>query len=104
MDGDYACYVSCNSHLCKEKSYKAIERGKTVILVESFLYDICFFFPVMSNLMASICWNILAHKAVEISDVGVKIYQKPESNDIFELRRKKNPPLCKEDENPDSAW
>ncbi|KAG5543207.1 hypothetical protein RHGRI_016082 [Rhododendron griersonianum] len=59
---------------------------------------------VMSNLTASICWNILAHKAVEISDVGVKIYQKPVSNDIFELRRKKNPPLCKEDENPNSAW
>ncbi|XP_010254849.1 PREDICTED: probable methyltransferase PMT28 [Nelumbo nucifera] len=58
----------------------------------------------MSTLMASICWNILAHKTDEMNEVAVKIYQKPESNDIYELRRKKNPPICKEDENPDAAW
>ncbi|KAK3038110.1 hypothetical protein RJ639_029564 [Escallonia herrerae] len=58
----------------------------------------------MSTLTASICWNILAHKTDEVSDVGVKIYQKPESNDIYKLRRKKIPPLCKENENPDAAW
>ncbi|XP_025012409.1 probable methyltransferase PMT28 isoform X1 [Ricinus communis] len=58
----------------------------------------------MTTLTASICWNILAHKTDEVSEVGVKIYQKPESNDIYELRRKKNPPLCKENENPDAAW
>lgn len=60
--------------------------------------------PAMTKLTASICWNILAHKTDDISEVGVKIYQKPESNGIYELRRKKNPPLCKENENPDAAW
>ncbi|XP_057975689.1 probable methyltransferase PMT28 [Malania oleifera] len=58
----------------------------------------------MTTLTASICWNVLAHKTDEVSEMGVKIYQKPESNDIYELRRKKNPPLCKEDEKPDAAW
>lgn len=58
----------------------------------------------MSQLTASICWNILAHRSDEVSDIGVKIYQKPESNDIYELRRKKVPPMCKENENPDAAW
>ncbi|KAK4751403.1 hypothetical protein SAY87_004885 [Trapa incisa] len=58
----------------------------------------------MSTLTASICWNILGHKTDEVSEVGVKVYQKPESNDIYELRRKKHPPLCKEDENPNAAW
>ncbi|XWS24361.1 hypothetical protein CRYUN_Cryun28dG0095100 [Craigia yunnanensis] len=58
----------------------------------------------MNTLISSICWNILAHKTDDISEVGVKIYQKPESNDIYELRRKKNLPLCKEHENPDAAW
>eukprot|EP00268_Persea_americana_P043292 TRINITY_DN4348_c1_g2_i3.p1 TRINITY_DN4348_c1_g2~~TRINITY_DN4348_c1_g2_i3.p1 ORF type:complete len:718 (+),score=178.65 TRINITY_DN4348_c1_g2_i3:1273-3426(+) len=58
----------------------------------------------MSKLMASICWNILAHRTDDVSEVSVKIYQKPSSNDIYELRRKKNPPLCKEDENPDAVW
>ncbi|XP_010533254.1 PREDICTED: probable methyltransferase PMT28 [Tarenaya hassleriana] len=58
----------------------------------------------MTSLTASICWNILAHKTDETSEMGVRIYQKPESNDIYELRRKKNPPICKENENPDAAW
>lgn len=58
----------------------------------------------MARLTSSICWNILAHKTDDVSEVGVKIYQKPESNDIYELRRKRYPPLCKEDENPDAAW
>ncbi|KAL2458098.1 putative methyltransferase PMT28 [Forsythia ovata] len=58
----------------------------------------------LSTLTVSICWNILADKADEVSDIGIKIYQKPESNDLYELRRKKVPPLCKENENPDAAW
>ncbi|KAF3791658.1 putative methyltransferase [Nymphaea thermarum] len=57
----------------------------------------------MSVLIASICWNILAHKTDELSEMGVKIYQKPSSNDIYELRRK-DIPLCDEEENPDAAW
>uniref|UniRef100_A0A1D1Y9B4 Methyltransferase n=1 Tax=Anthurium amnicola TaxID=1678845 RepID=A0A1D1Y9B4_9ARAE len=58
----------------------------------------------MSALTASICWNILAHKNDEDSDLGVKIYQRPSSNDIYELRRRNNPPLCKENEKQDAAW
>ncbi|GAB2291295.1 hypothetical protein Dimus_025554 [Dionaea muscipula] len=53
---------------------------------------------------ASICWNVLADKTDEVSEVGVKIYQKPESNDIYELRRKKSPPMCMDNEKSDAAW
>ncbi|KAK4276588.1 hypothetical protein QN277_014718 [Acacia crassicarpa] len=58
----------------------------------------------LTKLMASISWNVLAHKSDDVGEVGVRIYQKPEANDIYELRRKKIPPLCKENENPDAAW
>lgn len=58
----------------------------------------------MNTLTSSICWNILAHKTDDVSEMDVKIYQKPESNDIYVLRRRRNPPLCKENENPDAAW
>lgn len=74
-----------------------------VILIASRFFSFLIF-SALTTLTASICWNILAHKTDEISEMGVKIYQKPESNDIYELRRKKNPPLCKENENPDAAW
>ncbi|XP_020973213.1 probable methyltransferase PMT28 [Arachis ipaensis] len=66
--------------------------------------DASFSFPAMTLLTASICWNVLAHKSDDIGEVGVKIYQKPEGNEIYELRRKKISPLCKESENPDAAW
>ncbi|CAI9284179.1 unnamed protein product [Lactuca saligna] len=58
----------------------------------------------MSKLTASIGWNILAHKTDDVSDIGVRIYQKPESNEIYSLRRKKIPPMCKDNENADATW
>jgi hypothetical protein len=60
--------------------------------------------PAMTALTASICWNVLAHKSDDVGEIGVRIYQKPEGNDIYELRRKKIPPICKENENPDAVW
>ncbi|EHA8592574.1 putative methyltransferase PMT28 [Cocos nucifera] len=58
----------------------------------------------MSTLMASICWNILAHTTDEVNEVSVRIYQRPASNDIYDLRRTKEPPFCKEDDKQDAAW
>ncbi|KAJ8530599.1 hypothetical protein K7X08_023480 [Anisodus acutangulus] len=58
----------------------------------------------MSTLTASICWNILADKTDEICDIRIKLYQKSQANDIYQLRRKKVPPLCKANENPDASW
>ncbi|KAJ4800781.1 S-adenosyl-L-methionine-dependent methyltransferases superfamily protein [Rhynchospora pubera] len=58
----------------------------------------------MRKLLASISWLILAHKTNDESEMGVRVYQRPASNDIFTLRRSKNPPFCKEDEKPDIAW
>ncbi|KAG5613313.1 hypothetical protein H5410_024594 [Solanum commersonii] len=58
----------------------------------------------ISTLTASMCWNILADKTDEISDIRIKLYQKPQANEIYQLRRKKVPPLCKANENPDASW
>ncbi|XP_072951194.1 probable methyltransferase PMT28 [Typha angustifolia] len=58
----------------------------------------------MSKLMAAISWNVLAHKTDDINEVGIRIYQRPASNDLYELRRRKEPPFCKENEDHDAAW
>lgn len=58
----------------------------------------------MSKLTASVGWNVLAHKTDDVSDIGIRIYQKPESNEIYALRRKKVPPMCKDNENANAAW
>lgn len=68
------------------------------------IFSFVSFFAALTMVTASICWNILADRTDEVSDIGVKIYQKPETNDIYEMRRKKVPLLCKENENPDAAW
>ncbi|KAJ3670065.1 hypothetical protein LUZ60_010389 [Juncus effusus] len=58
----------------------------------------------MRKLLDSICWTVLAHSVDEESEVGIRVYQRPASNDIFEIRPSKNPPFCKENEDPDYAW
>ncbi|KAG0466169.1 hypothetical protein HPP92_017749 [Vanilla planifolia] len=58
----------------------------------------------MSLLTASICWNVLAHKTDDTSELDIMIYQRPISNDIYNLRRRNEPPFCKDDENQDFAW
>lgn len=54
--------------------------------------------------MSAICWNVLAHKTDDVSEVGIRVYQRPASNDIYELRRRREPRFCKEDENQDASW
>ncbi|XP_078430439.1 S-adenosyl-L-methionine-dependent methyltransferases superfamily protein isoform X2 [Wolffia australiana] len=58
----------------------------------------------LSARTASLSWNVLAQRNDEENEFGIKIYQKPSSNDVYELRGTKKPPLCPPDEAPDSAW
>lgn len=63
-----------------------------------------FFHSGMTALLSSVCWNILAHKADEVSETNIRIYQRPTSNDVYEIRATKEPPFCRENENQDAAW
>ncbi|WOK99568.1 putative methyltransferase PMT28 [Canna indica] len=58
----------------------------------------------MSALISSVCWNNLAHKTDEVSETSIRIYQRPTSNDVYEIRATKKPPFCRENENQDAAW
>ncbi|CAL9189281.1 unnamed protein product [Musa hybrid cultivar] len=58
----------------------------------------------MTALMSSVCWNILAYKADEVTETNIRIYQRPTSNDVYEIRATKEPPFCRENENQDAAW
>eukprot|EP01018_Ginkgo_biloba_P021356 Gb_34663 [translate_table: standard] len=58
----------------------------------------------MSALTASMCWNLLAKKKDRVNGVGVAIYQKPTANTCYELRRKQEPPICEEVDDPNAAW
>jgi len=58
----------------------------------------------MSALTASMCWNLIAKKNDRVNAVGIAIYQKPTSNTCYDLRRKQDPPLCEEMDDPNAAW
>ncbi|BAF13342.1 probable methyltransferase PMT28 [Oryza sativa Japonica Group] len=58
----------------------------------------------ISASMTAICWNVIAYNSDDVSEAGVKIFQRPPSNDEYDLRAKKDPPFCKEDQNKAPAW
>ncbi len=36
--------------------------------------------------------------------VGVAVFQKPEDNELYDLREVLEPPYCEKDDKPDAAW
>lgn len=66
----------------------------------------CFSFPFsgISASMTALCWNAIAYNSDDVSEAGVKIFQRPVSNEVYDLRAKKDPPFCKEEQNKASAW
>ncbi|KAK2986207.1 hypothetical protein RJ640_000369 [Escallonia rubra] len=58
----------------------------------------------MSELTKSMCWELLVVNNDKLNQVGVAIYRKPMSNQCYEKREQNEPPLCKEDDDPDAVW
>ncbi|KAJ1293390.1 hypothetical protein BS78_01G064200 [Paspalum vaginatum] len=58
----------------------------------------------ISASMTALCWNSIAYNSDDVSEVGVKIFQRPASNEEYDLRAKKDPPFCKEEQNKARAW
>lgn len=58
----------------------------------------------ISASMTAVCWNVIAYNSDDVSELGVKIFQRPASNDEYDLRAKKDPPFCKEEQNKATAW
>ncbi|GMN29254.1 hypothetical protein TIFTF001_002356 [Ficus carica] len=58
----------------------------------------------MSSLTASLCWELVTIKKDKLNSIGAAIYHKPTSNECYEQRKKKQPPMCKEDNDANAAW
>jgi hypothetical protein len=50
------------------------------------------------------CWELVTINKDELNHVGAAIYRKPTSNECYEQREKNEPPLCKDDDDPNAAW
>ncbi|KAJ7953061.1 S-adenosyl-L-methionine-dependent methyltransferases superfamily protein [Quillaja saponaria] len=58
----------------------------------------------MSSLTASMCWELVTTNKDKLNHIGAAIYRKPTSNECYDQRRQKRPPMCKTDDDPNAAW
>nr|GEY87562.1 probable methyltransferase PMT27 [Tanacetum cinerariifolium] len=58
----------------------------------------------MSALTVAMCWELVTIKKDKRNVIGVAIYRKPDSNECYNLRKKKHPPMCKHEDDPDASW
>ncbi|XP_019424200.1 PREDICTED: probable methyltransferase PMT27 isoform X2 [Lupinus angustifolius] len=58
----------------------------------------------MSLLTKSMCWELVTINKDKLNQVGAAIYRKPTSNECYEQREKSEPPMCKDDDDPNAAW
>ncbi|KAI3665417.1 hypothetical protein L6452_44044 [Arctium lappa] len=56
----------------------------------------------MSALTTAMCWELINIKQDKLNGIGVAVYQKPESNECYNERKKQEPHMC--DDNPNAAW
>ncbi|MED6220943.1 hypothetical protein PIB30_049699 [Stylosanthes scabra] len=58
----------------------------------------------MTALTKSMCWELVTINKDELNRVGAAFYRKPTSNKCYEQREQNQPPLCKDDDDPNAAW
>ncbi|CAK8539938.1 unnamed protein product [Lathyrus sativus] len=58
----------------------------------------------MTSLTKAMCWELVTINKDVLNHVGAAIYRKPTSNECYEQREKNEPPLCKDDDDPNAAW
>ncbi|KAJ9561957.1 hypothetical protein OSB04_007117 [Centaurea solstitialis] len=58
----------------------------------------------MSALTVAMCWELVTIKKDKLNVIGVAVYRKPDSNECYDERKKRQPPICRRDDDPDAAW
>ncbi|XP_041021047.1 probable methyltransferase PMT27 isoform X1 [Juglans microcarpa x Juglans regia] len=58
----------------------------------------------MSSLTNSMCWELVTIKKDKLNSISAAIYRKPSSNNCYDQRKQKRPPMCKNDDDPNAAW
>ncbi|XP_027347960.1 probable methyltransferase PMT27 [Abrus precatorius] len=58
----------------------------------------------MTSLTKSMCWELVTIQKDELNQVGAAFYRKPISNECYEEREQNQPPMCKDDDDPNAAW
>ncbi|XP_058771280.1 probable methyltransferase PMT27 [Vicia villosa] len=58
----------------------------------------------MKALTKSMCWDLVTIKNDTLNQVGAAFFRKTSSNECYEQREQSQPPMCKDDDDPNAAW
>lgn len=58
----------------------------------------------MTTLTASMCWELVTIKKDKLNSIGAAVYRKPTTNECYDARKQNQPPMCKNDDDPNAAW
>ncbi|XP_009631455.1 probable methyltransferase PMT23 [Nicotiana tomentosiformis] len=58
----------------------------------------------MVALTEAICWKVVKKTFFDSAGVGLVIYQKPVTSSCYDNRKENNPPLCDQNNRPNSSW
>ena len=64
----------------------------------------CYFLSEMTALTKSMCWDLVTIKNDTLNQVGAAFFRKKTSNECYEQRDQSQPPMCKDDDDPNNAW
>ncbi|KAJ3672435.1 hypothetical protein LUZ60_007156 [Juncus effusus] len=58
----------------------------------------------MKSLTRSMCWDLVTIKKDRLNGVGAAFFRKPTNNECYTERRRQNPPMCEQNDDPNAAW
>ncbi|GMI67291.1 hypothetical protein like AT3G51070 [Hibiscus trionum] len=58
----------------------------------------------MSALTKSICWELVSIKKDKLNSIGAAVFRKPTTNECYDKRPEKNPPMCEENDDANAVW
>lgn len=77
---------------------------KHIVIKKGIHSDILLFSLEMTALTKAICWELVTIKKDKLNQVGAAFYRKPLTNECYDQREQNQPPMCKADDDPNSAW
>lgn len=58
----------------------------------------------MKKLTKAMCWEVVSIISDKLNGVGIAVFRKPATNDCYEKRAEKSPPICPDTDDPNAAW
>lgn len=62
------------------------------------------YFAETTALARKMGWTMVKRAMNMETQIGIAVFQKPKDNQLYNMRKVDNPPICDADDKPDAAW